>query len=156
MTHVNILFILLTTTLFVLLFPLVPATIDKELHAAEKDKRLIKVRKDGSGDFKMVTDAIENILSGNTRSTIIWIGPGRYKEKILISGITEATVYVALVVSWKRSDLHYLSRGAVTGVVLFLATVPKLPSLAAIFRRSNCPFLLLKLPPVLTASCLRC
>ncbi|KAF6174305.1 hypothetical protein GIB67_040798 [Kingdonia uniflora] len=80
----NIPVILLTTTLFVLLFPLVPATIDKELQAAEMDMKLIKVRKDGTGDFLTVTDAIKSIPAGNTIRTIIWIGPGIYKEKILV------------------------------------------------------------------------
>ncbi|KAF6153416.1 hypothetical protein GIB67_003606 [Kingdonia uniflora] len=80
----NIPVILLTTTLFVLLFRLVPAAIDAELQAAENDMILIKVRKDGSGDFKTVTEAVASIPADNTKRTIIWIGPGIYKEKILV------------------------------------------------------------------------
>ncbi|KAF6160290.1 hypothetical protein GIB67_019059 [Kingdonia uniflora] len=44
-----------------------------------------------------------------------------------------------------------IGQGKPEGGVSFLAIVPKLPSLAAICRRSNCRFLLLKLPPVLPA-----
>ncbi|KAF5458675.1 hypothetical protein F2P56_022688 [Juglans regia] len=43
--------------------------------------KIIKVRKDGAGDFKTVTDAVESIPSGNTDRVIIYIAGGNYKEK---------------------------------------------------------------------------
>ncbi|KAK9149270.1 hypothetical protein Scep_008027 [Stephania cephalantha] len=62
----------------------IDAALDPALVAAEKDVKVIKVRKDGSGDFKTVTDAIESVPSGNTKRTIIWIGAGEYREKITV------------------------------------------------------------------------
>jgi len=46
---------------------------------------IVKVRKDGSGDFVKIGDAIKkSVPAGNARRVIIDIGPGVYHEKILI------------------------------------------------------------------------
>ncbi|KAF3433215.1 hypothetical protein FNV43_RR24317 [Rhamnella rubrinervis] len=61
------------------------ATLDPELVAAETgNPRIIKVMKDGSGDFKTITDAISSIPSGNSKRVIVYIGGGVYHEKIRI------------------------------------------------------------------------
>ncbi|KAL3524101.1 hypothetical protein ACH5RR_016935 [Cinchona calisaya] len=59
-------------------------TLDADLVAAEAHFKIIKVRKDGSGDFKTVNAAIESIPEKNTQRVIISIGPGNYTEKIRI------------------------------------------------------------------------
>ncbi|KAJ8540184.1 hypothetical protein K7X08_026573 [Anisodus acutangulus] len=58
--------------------------LDPALVAAEANKTIIKVRSDGSGDFKTLTDAINSIPEGNKRRVIISIGGGNYTEKIKI------------------------------------------------------------------------
>ncbi|TXG70418.1 hypothetical protein EZV62_005359 [Acer yangbiense] len=58
--------------------------LDPSLAAAEESPQVIKVRKDGSGDFSNICDAINSIPSGNTKRVIIWIGAGEYVEKIKI------------------------------------------------------------------------
>ncbi|KAF9616112.1 hypothetical protein IFM89_028578 [Coptis chinensis] len=58
--------------------------IDPALSAAERAPKIIRVRKDGSGEFKSVTDALKSIPAGNTVRTIISIGPGTYNEKIRV------------------------------------------------------------------------
>ncbi|KAF5208121.1 Pectinesterase, partial [Thalictrum thalictroides] len=58
--------------------------IDPALAEAEKAPKIIKVRQDGSGEFKTITDAIKSIPSGNKVRTIVSIGPGEYKEKIKV------------------------------------------------------------------------
>ncbi|PON92470.1 Pectinesterase, Tyr active site [Trema orientale] len=60
------------------------STLDPALYAAEKGVKVIKVRKDGKGDFKKITDAVNSVPNGNTRRVVISIGPGQYKEKITI------------------------------------------------------------------------
>ncbi|KAA8539736.1 hypothetical protein F0562_026428 [Nyssa sinensis] len=59
-------------------------TLDPALAAAEAKPKVIKVRQDGTGNFKTVTDAVNSIPLGNTRRVIVWIGPGNYTEKITI------------------------------------------------------------------------
>lgn len=47
--------------------------------AAEDGRiKVITVRKDGSGDFKTVADAINSISDGNTKRTVVKIGGGLY------------------------------------------------------------------------------
>ncbi|XP_060961782.1 putative pectinesterase 63 isoform X1 [Cannabis sativa] len=58
--------------------------LDKVLADAEKASKVIKVRKDGSGDFKTITDAVKSIPSGNKGRVIVWIGPGVYHEHITV------------------------------------------------------------------------
>ncbi|XP_010262227.1 PREDICTED: putative pectinesterase 63 [Nelumbo nucifera] len=58
--------------------------LDDALAQAEKSSKVIKVRKDGTGDFKTVADAIASIPSGNKQRIILWIGPGEYAEKITV------------------------------------------------------------------------
>ncbi|KAL6226839.1 hypothetical protein ACLB2K_000799 [Fragaria x ananassa] len=63
----------------------VPGThFDTELAAAEDAGRVIRVKKDGTGDFKTVTDAVKSIPKGNKRRVVVWIGGGEYREKILV------------------------------------------------------------------------
>ena len=59
-------------------------SLDKQLTAAERAVKIIKVRKDGTGDFKTVTEAVKSIPSGNTRRVVVWIGGGVYREKITV------------------------------------------------------------------------
>ncbi|PHU18091.1 hypothetical protein BC332_13786 [Capsicum chinense] len=59
-------------------------TLDPALIAAEANKTIVKVRTDGSGDFKTLKEAINSIPAGNTRRVIIWIGGGNYTEKVTI------------------------------------------------------------------------
>ncbi|KAK9101223.1 hypothetical protein Scep_024653 [Stephania cephalantha] len=78
---------LLVTILVLLIVQLVPridAALDPALVAPEKSVKVIKVRKDGSSDFKTVRDAVNSVPSGNTRRTIIYIGPGEYNEKVTV------------------------------------------------------------------------
>ncbi|PIA27564.1 hypothetical protein AQUCO_07600020v1 [Aquilegia coerulea] len=81
------------TLLTTILFQIIPANIiyaqpsaglDPDLAAAEKGQKIIKVRQDGSGDFKTVTDAVNSVAVGNKVRTILSIGPGVYKEKIKV------------------------------------------------------------------------
>ncbi|GAV72966.1 Pectinesterase domain-containing protein, partial [Cephalotus follicularis] len=59
--------------------------LDQVLVRAEDDAQVIKVKKDGSGDFTTVTDAVESIPSGNNRRMVVWIGGGEYWEKITVN-----------------------------------------------------------------------
>ncbi|XVE63821.1 hypothetical protein DITRI_Ditri07aG0051100 [Diplodiscus trichospermus] len=59
-------------------------TLDPALAKAEAEPQIIKVRKDGSGQFDTITKAIASIPAGNTKRVIISIGAGSYKEKIRI------------------------------------------------------------------------
>lgn len=58
--------------------------LDPALVAAEERATVVKVRADGSGDFKTVTEAIASVPPGNTKRVVIWIGGGVYKEKLTI------------------------------------------------------------------------
>ncbi|EOY22714.1 hypothetical protein QUC31_007881 [Theobroma cacao] len=60
------------------------STIDPALAKAEVAAHIIKVKKDGSGDFDTITKAIASVPSGNTKRVIISIGGGSYREKIRI------------------------------------------------------------------------
>lgn len=59
-------------------------TLDPALVAAEEGAKVVKVRQDGSGDFKTITDAVKSVPSGNTKRVILHIGPGNYEEKVTI------------------------------------------------------------------------
>ncbi|KAG8662198.1 pectinesterase PPME1-like [Manihot esculenta] len=59
-------------------------TLDPALEAAEAKSRIIIVSKDGKGEFKTVTDAINSVPLNNKQRVIIKIGPGVYTEKIQI------------------------------------------------------------------------
>ncbi|XP_059627056.1 pectinesterase 1-like [Cornus florida] len=58
--------------------------LDPALVTAESSPKVITVRKDGRGNFKTVSDAINSIPSQNTQRVIVSIGPGIYTEKIKI------------------------------------------------------------------------
>ncbi|KAJ0090239.1 hypothetical protein Patl1_13664 [Pistacia atlantica] len=60
------------------------SVLDDVLATAEAGLKVITVVKDGSGDFKTVTDAVKSIPPGNTKRTVIKIGGGEYREKITI------------------------------------------------------------------------
>lgn len=62
----------------------VDAALEVTLVRAEAGKRIITVRQDGTGEFKSVTDAVKSIPAGNSRRAIIKIGPGVYREKVLV------------------------------------------------------------------------
>ncbi|KAM2621491.1 hypothetical protein TB2_026235 [Malus domestica] len=57
---------------------------DAQLLSAEEIVRIITVRKDGTGQFRTVTDAVNSIPSGNTRRVVVFIGGGVYTEKVLV------------------------------------------------------------------------
>lgn len=57
---------------------------DSGLAVAEDSVRIIRVKKDGTGEFRTVTDAVKSIPSGNRRRVVVWIGGGEYREKILV------------------------------------------------------------------------
>ncbi|XP_050207863.1 pectinesterase PPME1-like [Mercurialis annua] len=59
-------------------------TLDPALAAAEANPKTIKVRKDGSGDFKTVTDALKSIPAKNKQRVIVDIGGGVYNEKVTV------------------------------------------------------------------------
>lgn len=59
-------------------------SIDPNLEAAEDNVKIIKVRQDGRGDFRTLTDAINSIPAGNSQRVIVWIGGGVYREKLRI------------------------------------------------------------------------
>ncbi|GLT98833.1 hypothetical protein SLE2022_163130 [Rubroshorea leprosula] len=62
------------------------AVLDNTLVAAEDGGvKVITVRKDGIGDFKTVTEAVNSIPCGNTKRVVVWIGSGEYWEKITIN-----------------------------------------------------------------------
>ncbi|CAL9025693.1 unnamed protein product [Prunus brigantina] len=58
--------------------------LDAALVTAEEGPKLIKVMKDGSGNFKTLTDAINSILERNAKRVVVYIGGGMYNEKIKI------------------------------------------------------------------------
>ncbi|KAJ7542692.1 hypothetical protein O6H91_09G006900 [Diphasiastrum complanatum] len=58
--------------------------LNKKLADAEKNKRLIMVSQDGSGDFKTITEGLLAVPSKNRIRTIIYIKAGIYSEKIEI------------------------------------------------------------------------
>ncbi|MED6162764.1 hypothetical protein PIB30_073623 [Stylosanthes scabra] len=60
------------------------SSLDPSLVAAEEGSKVVKVMQDGSGDFKSITDAVNSIPSGNAKRVIIYIGAGKYNEKIRI------------------------------------------------------------------------
>ncbi|KAJ1412083.1 Zinc finger, CCHC-type [Sesbania bispinosa] len=59
-------------------------SLDPALVAAENGAKVVKVMRDGSGDFKTITDAINSIPNGNTKRVIVYIGGANYHEKIKI------------------------------------------------------------------------
>ncbi|KAL8136382.1 hypothetical protein V2J09_002383 [Rumex salicifolius] len=58
--------------------------LDPNLVTAESSAKVLKVRKDGSGEFRTVQAAIDSVKVQNTIRTIIDIGAGEYKEKIKV------------------------------------------------------------------------
>jgi len=60
------------------------ATLDPALVTAESEPKVIKLKSDGSGDFKTINDAIKTIPDGNTKRVILSLAPGNYKEKVKI------------------------------------------------------------------------
>ncbi|KAI3458388.1 hypothetical protein Pfo_015051 [Paulownia fortunei] len=75
----------------ILLFLPIVRSHDTELIPADNsqlnswfNRNVIKVRADGSGDFKTITDAIKSIPQGNKNRVIVSIGPGNYTEKIRV------------------------------------------------------------------------
>ncbi|XP_057972824.1 pectinesterase PPME1 [Malania oleifera] len=59
-------------------------TLDPDLAAAEEKMKVIKVRKDGGGEFNTIMAAINSIPAGNKERVVISIGGGVYQEKIMI------------------------------------------------------------------------
>ncbi|XP_031265583.1 putative pectinesterase 63 [Pistacia vera] len=60
------------------------SNLDDVLAVAEAGVKVITVKRDGSGNFWTVTDAINSIAEGNTNRVIIKIGRGWYWEKVTI------------------------------------------------------------------------
>ncbi|OMO86366.1 Pectinesterase, catalytic [Corchorus olitorius] len=60
--------------------------LDKALIQAEEGGiKLIKVKKDGGGDFDTLTAAVDSIPFHNKQRVVVWIGGGEYFEKIAIN-----------------------------------------------------------------------
>ncbi|BBN67279.1 Pectin lyase-like superfamily protein [Prunus dulcis] len=59
-------------------------TLDPALVTAEVGQTVVKVMKDGTGEFKTITDAVNSIPTNNTKRVIVYIGGGEYNEKITI------------------------------------------------------------------------
>ncbi|KAJ9553305.1 hypothetical protein OSB04_017350 [Centaurea solstitialis] len=57
-------------------------TLDPELEAAEANPRIIRVMKEGGGDFRTINEAVKSIPQKNMQRVIVFIGPGEYREKI--------------------------------------------------------------------------
>ncbi|XP_010252431.1 PREDICTED: putative pectinesterase 63 [Nelumbo nucifera] len=74
----------------------VDTALEPALKAAEASRRVIKVRKNGAGDFRTVTEAISTIPAGNTKRTIVWIGPGVFEEKIKVNRSQPFVTFFAL------------------------------------------------------------
>ncbi|WCJ36397.1 Pectin lyase-like superfamily protein [Euphorbia peplus] len=79
-------------------------TLDPLLYKAESKRRTIKVRQDGKGDFKTVTEAIQSIPSGNKQRVIVDIGDGVYNEKIKID---RTKPFITLFGSGKMTTLQF-------------------------------------------------
>ena len=61
------------------------STLDPAAAAAERrGASVITVRKDGTGNFRTVTDAVNSVPAGNARRVVIFIGPGEYHEKVTV------------------------------------------------------------------------
>ncbi|XP_057428514.1 pectinesterase 1-like [Lotus japonicus] len=61
------------------------ATLDPALVAAEDyPPKVVKVKPDGSGDFKTITEAINSIPIANAKRMIVYIAGGNYNEKVKI------------------------------------------------------------------------
>lgn len=60
------------------------ATLDPALVTAESEPKVIKLKSDGSGDFKTINDAIKTIPDGNAKRVILSLAPGNYTEKVKI------------------------------------------------------------------------
>ncbi|KAG8381030.1 hypothetical protein BUALT_Bualt06G0078400 [Buddleja alternifolia] len=58
--------------------------VDPQVVRAEANVKVIKVRADGSGDFKTINDAVKSIPDNNQNRVIVSIGPGTYTEKIRV------------------------------------------------------------------------
>ncbi|XP_052185302.1 LOW QUALITY PROTEIN: pectinesterase 1-like [Diospyros lotus] len=59
--------------------------LDPDLVEAEKGKpKIIKVKKDGSGDFKTITEALKSIPQGNKKRVVVHIGGGTHNEKVTV------------------------------------------------------------------------
>ncbi|KAK6936460.1 Pectinesterase, catalytic, partial [Dillenia turbinata] len=59
------------------------STIDPALAEAEASPKIIKVNKNGGGDFKTITEAIKSLPPGNnTKRVVFHIAGGEYKDKI--------------------------------------------------------------------------
>ncbi|XP_052185301.1 pectinesterase 1-like [Diospyros lotus] len=59
--------------------------LDPDLVEAEKgEPKIIKVKQDGSGDFKTITEALKSIPKGNKKRVVVHIGGGTYNEKVTV------------------------------------------------------------------------
>ncbi|KAF4362895.1 hypothetical protein CsatB_008999 [Cannabis sativa] len=83
------------------------STLDPELVKAEEAARTIKVRKDGSGDFKTISEAVKTVPADNTKRVIIEIGPGEYNEKVKI----DFTQHFVTLIGSSQTDRPVISHG---------------------------------------------
>lgn len=65
--------------------------------------RIVRVRRDGTGDFRTVTEAVNSIPSGNKRRVVVWIGIGEYREKITVD---RSKPFVTFYGERNESDTH--------------------------------------------------
>ncbi|QCD80193.1 putative pectinesterase 63 [Vigna unguiculata] len=65
--------------------------------------RIVRVRRDGAGDFRTVTEAVNSIPSGNKRRVVVWIGIGEYREKVTVD---RTKPFVTFYGERNESDSH--------------------------------------------------
>ncbi|KAI3992654.1 hypothetical protein MKX01_007976 [Papaver californicum] len=82
--HLNLILLHITPVFSVPLAPVPANKASLQSWFAANILPFEKLRKDGSGQFKTLTEAVKSIPKENTKHTIIWIGPGTYKEKVNI------------------------------------------------------------------------
>ncbi|OMO55271.1 Pectinesterase, catalytic [Corchorus capsularis] len=86
-------------------------SLDPKLATAEAEPQIVKVKKDGSGDFDFdtITKAIASVPPGNTKRVILSIGLGVYKEKISApkpNGVMEGAQAAALRISGSMAAFY--------------------------------------------------
>ncbi|XP_077234657.1 putative pectinesterase 63 [Tasmannia lanceolata] len=60
-------------------------TLEPSVVNGEKTRKIITVSKQGKADFNTIMGAINSIPDANNNRTIIKIGPGVYKEKVIVN-----------------------------------------------------------------------
>ncbi|XP_050891756.1 probable pectinesterase 53 [Lathyrus oleraceus] len=86
-----------------------PQSLDLKLREAESKKIQITISQDGNSNFTTITEALSSIQLQNTRRVILLIGPGVYREKIVIPKTLPFITFLGdatnlSVISWNDSS----------------------------------------------------